>query len=121
MLLFDTCILIDVINKHPEALAYFESLDQRPRISVLTVMEILQGAREKEMSSIRLLLEGAEQIAVSTEIAVNASSYLKQYSKSHSVEPVDALIVSTANVNELELVTLNRKHFPMFVDLKRPY
>ena len=39
--------------------------------------------------------------------------YLRDYRKSHSVELGDALIAAKAILNNAELWTRNRKHYPM--------
>ncbi|KAA3419994.1 PIN domain-containing protein, partial [Streptococcus pneumoniae] len=50
-----------------------------------------------------------------------AGDYVRQYGPSHGVDPIDALIAATAKSANLQLATLNLKHFPMFKGLKRPY
>ena len=42
-----------------------------------------------------------------------AGAYLLDYRKSHSAELGDALIAATAVLNNSELLTRNRKHYPM--------
>ena len=46
-------------------------------------------------------------------IGRKAGAYLRSYAKSHSVQLGDALIAACASVENLQLWTLNRKHYPM--------
>ena len=45
----------------------------------------------------------------------------REYGKSHGVGLADALIAATAEVVGAQLVTLNKKHFPMLDDVYVPY
>jgi hypothetical protein len=44
---------------------------------------------------------------------MKAGQYLKSYAKSHGVQLGDALIAACGSVENLQLWTLNRKHYPM--------
>jgi hypothetical protein len=46
---------------------------------------------------------------------------MRRFRRSHALETPDALIAATATHHQLQLTTLNLKHFPMFPELKRPY
>ena len=46
-------------------------------------------------------------------IARRAADYLRQYRASHRLELGDALIAATASIHEAEIITRNRKHYPM--------
>jgi hypothetical protein len=58
---------------------------------------------------------------IGLETACLAGDCVREYGPSHGVDPIDALIAATAKTRDLELATLNLKHFPMFKDLKRSY
>jgi predicted nucleic acid-binding protein len=53
MLLLDTNILIDVLRGEAPALAWLEQ-QQRPRISVISWIEVLVGCREGESADLSL-------------------------------------------------------------------
>lgn len=46
---------------------------------------------------------------------------IDEHLKTHGDGNFVAAIAATAQLEKLQLVTLNRKHFPMFTGLKRPY
>ena len=46
---------------------------------------------------------------------------LRRYRGCHGLDLADALIAATALLHGLQLVTLNREHFPMLADLMMPY
>ena len=52
---------------------------------------------------------------------MEAGKLVKQYRLSHSVEIPDAIIAATSLLSDMELNTLNIKHYPMFRGLKPPY
>ena len=57
---------------------------------------------------------------IGLETAGLAGDYVRRYGPSHGVDPIDALIAATAKTRNLELATLNLKHFPMIDTPKRP-
>ena len=56
MLLLDTNILIDVLRGEAPALAWLEQ-QQRPRISVISWIEVLVGCREGESGRVQAWLD----------------------------------------------------------------
>jgi predicted nucleic acid-binding protein len=60
-------------------------------------------------------------VAVDEAIAVKGGLYRRDYSKSHNTGLADALIAATAEIKNAELVTLNKKHFPMLSNVIVPY
>ena len=122
MMLLDTCIVIDVLRGREAAVAFVNGLPEVPSLSAITATELIAGARNaRERRQIERLLEVYTVHDIGLEIASLAGDYLRQYGQSHGVDPIDALIAATAKTANLELATLNLKHFPMFKGLKRPY
>ncbi|TXF13012.1 type II toxin-antitoxin system VapC family toxin [Pelomicrobium methylotrophicum] len=122
MMLLDTCIVIDVLRGREAAVAFVNGLPEVPSLSAITATELIAGARNaRERRQIERLLEVYTVHDIGLEIASLAGDYLRQYGPSHGVDPIDALIAATAKTANLELATLNLKHFPMFKGLKRPY
>lgn len=120
--LLDTCILIDYLRGKDRAVDYLESLEVAPTISVITIMELTAGVKgRQEEGQMAELFAALNVIDVSVTVAEEAGRLLGQFSRSHAIDPPDALIAATASCHELDLVTHNLKHFPMFKGLKRPY
>lgn len=121
-MLLDTCVVIDVLRGHEAAIAFVESLAEAPSVSAITVTEIVAGCRNaQERRQIDKLFSHYDVREVGLEIASLAGEFIRQYGRSHGTDPLDALIAATARVHELQLATLNLKHFPMIAGLKRPY
>lgn len=122
MRLLDTCILSDVLRGRERAVAFVSGLRSTPAISAITATELIAGAMGKrEEEAIDRILATYEVAEIDLEVARLAGDYVRTFGKSHSVDPIDALIAATAKTRSLELATLNVKHFPMFRGLKRAY
>jgi predicted nucleic acid-binding protein len=121
-MLLDTCIVIDVLRGREAALAFVNGLPEAPSLSAITATELIAGVRNaRERRQIERLLEVYTIYDIRLEIASLAGDYVRQYGPSHGVDPINALIAATAKSANLQLATLNLKHFPMFKGLKRPY
>jgi predicted nucleic acid-binding protein len=79
----------------------------------VSVAEIFAGARKTENVLVETLFLILETLPISETIGKEAGRYLQKYSKSHSLEPGDALIGASASIAGLSLWTLNKKHYPM--------
>jgi hypothetical protein len=120
--LLDTCIVIDVLRGQSAALAFVNGLSDTPSLSAISATELLAGVRNRrERGRIEQLLSVYVVHDIGLEIASLAGDYIREYGPGHGTDPIDALIAATAKLRNLELVTLNLKHFPMFKGLKRPY
>jgi predicted nucleic acid-binding protein len=82
-------------------------------ISPITFAEIGASARSREMQAIARFFAPLVCVAIDQKIGQLAGEYLRQYSKSHSLKIVDALIAASAVRNQATLWTRNRKHYPM--------
>ena len=121
-MLLDTCIMIDVLRGREAALAYVSGLVDTPSLSAITATELIAGIRNRqERRHVDRLLGVYVIHDIGLETACLAGDYVREYGLSHGVDPIDALIAATAKARDLELATLNLKHFPMFKGLKRPY
>ena len=121
-LLLDSNIFVDYLRGRTEALDYFDSLEDTPAISAITVAELYAGVRElKERDLLDQIVPKIDVVAVTAEIAMIGGLFRRQYMKSHRLDIADAVIAATADREKLRLVTLNRKHFPMFGDVITPY
>lgn len=89
-------------------------------ISVVTYIELLQGATNKKHHSLlkRFLKDFQFMILPITErISTRATTYIEEYTMSHSLELGDALIAATAVEHTLPLATANIKHFKCINEL----
>jgi predicted nucleic acid-binding protein len=118
--LFDTDILIWIQRGNHRAAALVEREEERC-ISVLTYMELLQGAREKRQHEhiLDFLREFSFLILpLSENIGHRAAIYVEEYSLSHGLRAGDAMIAATATENGLTLCTSNVRHYRPIKELK---
>jgi predicted nucleic acid-binding protein len=121
-LLIDTDVIIDYLRDRPEAVSYLENLTDFLLISAVTVAELYAGVRDgAERTALDSFIQAFEIVAVDEEVAVKGGLYRRDYSKSHNIGLADALIAATADSRNVELVTLNKKHFPMLTNVLVPY
>ncbi|HEX8128843.1 MAG TPA: type II toxin-antitoxin system VapC family toxin [Pyrinomonadaceae bacterium] len=121
-LLIDTDVLIDYLRGRAEAVSYLDSLTEPLLISAITVAELYAGVREgAERVALERFLSVFHVIPVDDAIAANGGLIRRDYGKSHGVGLADAIIASTAEFRKAELVTLNKKHFPMLSNVVTPY
>lgn len=114
MKIIDTDIAIDHFHGHHAALNYFaENLaaGQILAVSIITLTEFMGGMREGEQDRTEELFSQFTVLDVHEKIARLAASYLRQFRP--KLELGDALIAATAAHHNAELVTRNRKHYPM--------
>ena len=112
-MLFDTDVLIFVQRGNMKAAKIIEDTIER-NISVLTYMELLQCAKNKQHHkyTIDFLKTFDFKILPMTEnIGHRASIYVEEYSLSHNVRSGDAIIAASAVEYGLTLYTANGKHF----------
>jgi hypothetical protein len=118
--LFDTDILIWIQRGNHRAAALVEKEEERC-ISVLTYMELLQGAKEKRQHKhiLDFLREFSFRILpLSENIGHRAAIYIEQYSLSYGLRAGDAIIAATAAESGLTLCTSNARHYKPIKELK---
>jgi hypothetical protein len=116
--LLDTDILIDLGRGTREAGRYADSLGEWS-ISIVSGMELLGGAKDaRDAREIDFMIAAYGAIQVSEDISRLGYNLMKSYSKSHGLDPADALIAATALHQGLTLATRNRKHFSAIAGLE---
>jgi predicted nucleic acid-binding protein len=121
-LLIDTDVLIDYLRGRAEAVSYLESLTESLFIFAITVAELYAGVREgAERIALEQVLSVFNVIPVDEVVAANGGLIRRDYGKSHGVGLADAIIASTAEMRKVDLVTLNKKHFPTLSNIVTPY
>jgi predicted nucleic acid-binding protein len=119
-LIVDTDVLIWYSRGYQSAIDALHSLD-RFSISVVTYIEVIQGARnKKELNAFKKALGvlKAQVIQIDELISTKAMFYVEQYALSHSMELADALIGASAVIKQLPLLTGNGKYYKHLPEIK---
>jgi hypothetical protein len=117
--LIDSGIMVDFTRSAAIAVDYLQSLRPAFRISAITALELIAGARsQREVAELDILLSIYEQIPPTEDILGRAYYLMKTHGKSAGLRTLDAIVAATALEEGLTLATENRKHFQMIRDLK---
>ena len=119
-MLFDTDVLIWCFRGVSKAAKAIDD-DAAPNISIVTYMELVQGARDKkELKSITSFLAemGILVLPLTENIGHRASIYMEEHALKNGMAMADALIAATAVERALTLCTGNGKHFQVIGDLE---
>jgi len=117
--LFDTDVLVWVLRGNRSAAAVLEA-DEDRQASVVTYMELLQGARgQRDAAEIKAFLaRRAVRVLPLTEgIGHRACIYIEEYGLKAGLGVADALVAATAAEGRLVLCTANRKRYRLISDL----
>jgi predicted nucleic acid-binding protein len=118
-MLFDTDVVIWCFRGVAKAALAIEK-DPSPTISVITYMELVQGARDKkELKTISSFLKDLRIpiLPLSENIGHRASIYMEEHALKNGMAMADSLIAATATELSLVLCTGNAKHFKVINDL----
>ena len=112
-MIFDTDVLISCFRGDRDAA---ESVASQPEkaVSIISVMEMLQGAKSKdELRRIRRFFPNheLEVIPVSESISHMAANLIDEHTLVTGLQLADALIAATARETGSGLVTGNVRHF----------
>ena len=119
-MLFDTDILIWTFRGNAKAAEAIQEEPER-RISVVTYMELIQGAKNKqEARTIRDFLRdySFELLDLTPNIGHRAAIYIEEYSLTSGLRMADALIAATAAENRTALCTSDFKHYWALQDVE---
>ena len=120
--LLDTSIVIDLLRGYQPALEYARGLDAQPVCSEVTRVEVLRGVRTGERRLTDRLLGTLRWLSVDEVVARRAGELGRRWRASHrGLGTIDLIIAATALEHELEIATLNVRHFPMIDGLRPPY
>jgi hypothetical protein len=112
-MLFDTDVLIWVLRGNRAAADLIDATEHR-HLSVVTYMELVQGARNRrELKTIKNFLtdQRLQTVPLTENIGHRASIYLEEYALKVGMCLADALVAATAVESQLTLSTANRKHY----------
>jgi len=116
MIFIDTNIVIEYLKNK----AFLDGYNvEELFINDIVVMELYQGARKKsDLAFIKKEIAVFQILNTHHEIMALARCIVEKYGLSHNMKVMNALIAATAMVYQLELMTLNRKHFQFLPQLK---
>ncbi len=114
--LIDTDILIDYLKGKDFAIELLSEIWQKDKcfISILTYYELLIGAySKKQLQIIEEFVKLMNIIDIDLLIVETAADFYKKYRKKGITLPdIDCLIMATAKVKDLKIVTRNVRHYP---------
>jgi len=119
-MVFDTDVLIWFLRGDRKAAHLIGSQSDRT-ISVVSAMELLQGARSgDEIKTIHRFMQrnGMRLVPVNESISHVALSLIEAYALSAGLRVADALIAATAREMALPLATGNARHFKSIAGLE---
>ncbi|MFD1628594.1 type II toxin-antitoxin system VapC family toxin [Pseudopedobacter beijingensis] len=121
-MVIDTSIFIDHLRAKDKHTTTLYLLPENPEIyiSTVTLYELYMGATTKEKENdIKILTEDLIKLDFTKEIA-SKSAFLYHFlrKKNKMIEFRDIFIAATCIVNDLPLLTHNRKHFIRIEGLK---
>jgi hypothetical protein len=91
-------------------------------ISAVSIVELIGSMRTVERREVWRLLASFRVEPATEMVARRAGDMMRRYRRSHNrIGLGDYLIAATADVQGLELATLNVRHFPMFEGLQPPF
>lgn len=119
-MIFDTDVLIWCLRGNSRAAKVIETADRRA-ISVVSYMELIQGARDRrELGLIRSFLKdvGFQMLPLTEAIGHRASVYMEEYALRSALALADALLAGTAVETHETLCSGNAKHFRSITELE---
>lgn len=124
-LILDTDVLIEVLRDQDGVIEWLKSIGSLEiGISVLTRMELVQGAQNrKEQELIIAELERYQVVHLALTDSERAMRWFEKHYLSHGVEIIDCMIAASAVRLDLPLYTFNQKHYRVLpkLNLQQPY
>ncbi len=119
-MLFDSDILVWHYRGNKAVDDVIDETQERA-ISVVTYMELLRGAHDKEgLTRVKSFIAdfAFEVLPLTESIGHRAVFYVETYGLKANLGIADALIAATAAEHNLTLCTANRKHYAPISDLR---
>jgi len=118
--IFDTDVIIWVMRGSKRAAAAIDQAESL-ELSVVSYMELVQGARNKsELRATKAALNALnfQMLPLTENIGHRASIYLEEYTLKSNIGVPDALIAATAVENGIPLCTANAKDYRSIAELE---
>ncbi len=113
----DTDVLIDFLRGYQQAVDFITSNTSQLILSTIVIAELYAGVRGKqELLILDNFVSLFDVIPIDSEIA-----RIGDFGKSHGVGLADAIIAATCHSKNVQLKTLNIKHYPMINNLAPAY
>ena len=119
-MIFDTDLFIWVQRGDERAAALMDNSSER-YVSLITYMELLQGAKDKAQLKLNQSFLRAmrfQTLPLTENIGHRAAIYIEEYALAHGLRLADALIAATATEYNVTLATGNTKHYRAIADLE---
>jgi len=119
-MLFDTDVFIWIQRGNKTAAAMVDREEER-LLSVLTYMELLQGAKDRrEHEQVVAFLRdfGFRTLPLTENIGHRAAIYVEEYALAHGLRASDAIVAATATEHGVVLCSSNIKHFRPIKELR---
>ncbi len=118
LVLCDSVILMNYLRGDEDIKAELDELGfDRITTSDVVIMEIYRGMKKAEMADTKILLNKINRFPLTSAISKRAVALVWEYYDWHPGLG-DVLIGATALENNLEVFTLNKKHFLYYKKLK---
>jgi predicted nucleic acid-binding protein len=120
-MIFDTDVLVWASRGNLKAARTIDASADRA-LSIVSFMELLQGARSKlEARQIKQSLRQLQFriLNLSEAIGATATALIEEHALAHGIQLADALIAATALETDQPLCTANVKHFRPITGLSR--
>lgn len=115
--LFDSDVLMDFFKKKDYAVSLVIKLTSKGKlvVSILSIAELTSGWSQKQVKNLLpSVYDLMEVLNINLSIAELAGKYRQEYGEKGITLPlVDALIGATAILENCQLVTRNKKDYPM--------
>ena len=120
LVICDTNILIEFYKGNSEVIENLHKIgNENIILSSVTAGELIFGAFNKvELRNIQKDINELRVLHINEKISRNFIDLMQKYSLSHNLDLPDALIAATAINADLELYTLNLKHFKYIDNIK---
>jgi predicted nucleic acid-binding protein len=112
-MIFDTDVLIWALRGNERAARAIDAAPDRA-LAIVSLMELIQGARSKlEARQIQQSLRRLQfrVLPLSEAIGAVAVALIEEHALAHGIQLADALIAATALESDLPFCTGNAKHF----------
>ena len=119
-MLFDTDVIIWLMRGNNKAAQIVDQATQRA-MSILTRMELLQGAKNKtHLSQVESFISEYDFLVLplTNDIGHRALIYIEEYTLTCGLRTNDAIIAATAAENNIPLCSSNIKHYKSIKDIK---
>ncbi len=115
-ILVDTNVLVEMWrNPGSEPPVLHQSSES---INTITYIEFIQGTRLRDKQKAKEFLENYDHLRLDAPTCDTAVDLIEKHSETDGLRLADALIAATCLVHDLDLLTLNRRHFQKVANLK---